>query len=134
MFPISPNLASFAPLRESSFLRFPKLKFNGKFQISLDSVCLLICGVSPDLVQSEDVKSLVLLADVDASPPVHQDIFRLHHELAGPDPDPFFRVRRYEVGYLLGTPLVTDVVNPQAGVEVGEVGDVVSVLEAELVV
>ncbi len=94
----------------------------------------LICGVSPDLVQSEDVYSLVLLADVDASPPVHQNILRLHYELAWPDPDPFFRVRRHEVGNLLGTPLVTDVVNSQTGVEVGEVGDVVPVLEAGLVV
>jgi hypothetical protein len=29
-FSISPNLASFAPLRESSFIRFPKRKFWGK--------------------------------------------------------------------------------------------------------
>jgi len=29
------TLASFAPLRESSFIRFPKPKFNGKFQICL---------------------------------------------------------------------------------------------------
>ncbi len=36
----SSSLAPFAPLRELSFLRFTKPKFNGKFQISLDSICL----------------------------------------------------------------------------------------------
>ncbi len=37
-FPISPDLASFAPLRESSFIRFRKRKFNGIFQTRLVSI------------------------------------------------------------------------------------------------
>jgi len=38
----SPNLASFAPLRESSFVRLPKRKFKEKFQICLVSFLLLL--------------------------------------------------------------------------------------------
>ncbi len=40
------TLASFAPLRESSFIRFPKPKFNGKFQICLGRFCFDVGHVS----------------------------------------------------------------------------------------
>ena len=40
IFPSSPNMASFASLRKTFFIRFLKPKFNGKFQICLGSSCI----------------------------------------------------------------------------------------------
>ncbi len=77
---------------------------------------------------------LVFLADVDIAAPVHKNVLCLHHEATRFSPDPILRVRRYEIGNLLGPPCVSNVVHPQTGIEISEVSDVVTVLQTGLMV
>ena len=91
-------------------------------------------AVGPILLQSKDVNPLVFLADVYIAAPVHNNVLCLHHETTRFGPDPILRIRRYEIRNLPGTPGVSDVVHPQTGVEIGEVSNVVTVLQTGLMI
>ena len=77
---------------------------------------------------------MILVAHVDKSASVDDHVLRLRDELSRFEAVSGFWMRWHKVGDLLGLARVADVVDAQAGVEVSQIGDVVAVFEACLVV
>src|SRR5262249_6472997 len=108
------------------------------FQISSDVpnfIYRLVHGsVRPDFRQPEYIDPQVFIADVDTTTPIDQNVFRLRNQPAGLEADSYLGVRWHEIADLLRRAHIADIVDPQAGVKVSQIGDVVAILQASLVV
>ena len=95
---------------------------------------LLYIPVGPNTFQAENINSLIFLADINAAAPVDENVFGLRDESARLSTDSHFGIGRDKVAHILRHARVANIVDSQARVKVGKVGNIVAILEASLMI